>query len=181
MANNIANRVVFTGTEKDISKVLRFIKGKAGAIDFNSIIPEPTGIDETPNCSDGWMWVLRCGYPSWYEWRIDKWGTKWNAYEIKEAPCDPIVEFMTAWSAPHPVICRISECFPDLTIVHKWADEDTGGYCGEYEFKKGECVYRNVPPPYSREAYEIAFSLRPFIEEDYELVDGNYRRKDNDE
>lgn len=185
MPNHVMNRVVFNGTKDEIAKIFAFIKGENGAIDFNSIIPGPVGIDLTqsmhPEHKDAWMWKLRYGYPSWYEWRLDKWGTKWNAYEINtDGASDNFIEFETAWSAPFPIIDRLSRCFPDVTIAHLWADEDTGNNCGSREYRKGAITFENIPETYSKEAHEIAFDLRPRLRDKYELVDGEYRYKEEE-
>ena len=36
------------------------------------------------------------------------------------------LNFLTAWSAPHPVMEKLAEMFPDVGIEHEWADEDIG-------------------------------------------------------
>ena len=43
----------------------------------------------------------------WYEQRIDKWGTKWNGYDL----CieDYYIDFFTAWSSPVPIIKKLAE------------------------------------------------------------------------
>jgi hypothetical protein len=78
--------------------------------------------------------ILQYGHPTWYEWRINNWGTKWNAYDFLETDDVSGVSFLTAWSAPHPVIEALAEMFPDIEIEHCWEeeyedeDEDIFGY-----------------------------------------------------
>ena len=68
------------------------------------------------------------------------------------------ISFQTAWSAPHPVIEKMAEMFPDVQIMHRWADEDIGGNVGEREYRNGETEYENIP--YSeKEAFELAFDI----------------------
>lgn len=186
MPNHVKNRVVIFGTPAQVKRVFAFIKGEKEAIDFNSIIPQPMGIDKTvsgysPEVKEqGWIWQLRYGYPSWFEWRCDKWGTKWNAYEV-ELIDDNIVEFETAWSAPFPIIERLAELFSGVTFEHKWADEDTAYNCGTHRYANGERVSEFRPESGSNEAYELAFDLRPYLKDEYELVDGEYRWKGYEE
>src|SRR5262245_27088056 len=52
------------------------------------------------------------GAIDWYEWSIEHWGTKWNAYETRTDEDDTIVEFETAWSHPFPVLDALSAAFP---------------------------------------------------------------------
>lgn len=181
MPNHIRNRVEIIAPEEQIKRVFAFIKGEEGAIDFNSIIPQPMGIDKTVSGisrevkEQGWIWQLRYGYPSWFEWRCDNWGTKWNAYEIEYKSGSSIIEFDTAWSAPHPVIERLAVLFPDVIIEHRWADEDTGCNCGICKYENGERIETYIPDDGSVEAFELAFDLRPYLADEYVLVDGEYR------
>ena len=84
------------------------------------------------------------GYFNWYDWRLDNWGTKWNAYETSIGiPTQNSVRifFQTAWGGVPFVISKLVEKFPKLEFEYKFADEDRGynggvgqGYNGEFEF-----------------------------------------------
>lgn len=53
------------------------------------------------------------GYPTWFEWSIATWGTKWNAYNQSfEEP--NILWFDTAWNGVPQLIQKLSEIFPDV-------------------------------------------------------------------
>lgn len=83
------------------------------------------------------------GAPTWYDWCIEHWGTKWNAYENEQIDKDTIA-FETAWSAPEPVIAQLAKMYPDVEIEHWWADEDMGsntGYARYCDGKPDEVVY----------------------------------------
>lgn len=90
--------------------------------------------------------IAKYGYPTWYEWSIDNWGTKWDACEVVpdegvECECDEdkiTIAFDTAWSTPVPVLVALSKQFPDLVIYVEYADEDLGSNCGTYALFKGE-------------------------------------------
>ncbi len=70
------------------------------------------------------------GHTTWYDWCLENWGTKWNAYET-EVVCDTEdrleVAFQTAWSPPVPVYQDLAEKFPSLDVSAYWSDE------GSYE------------------------------------------------
>ena len=66
--------------------------------------------------------------------------------------------FQTAWSAPHPVIEQLAKMYPDITITHKWADEDIGMNCGEYEYADGERI-REYFPEISKERIDFALNM----------------------
>lgn len=80
------------------------------------------------------------GATTWYEWSIGHWGTKWNSYDSAGYQGGHQIEFSTAWSAPHPILEKLTEMFPDVTINHKWADEDLGNNCGALEYLDGEVI-----------------------------------------
>lgn len=82
--------------------------------------------------------VRKYGATTWYDWSIWHWGTKWNSYDI--CKCDNGFEFSTAWNAPHPIINKLAEMFPKVSIHHRWADEDIGSNCGELLYENGEIV-----------------------------------------
>ena len=56
--------------------------------------------------------INKYGYPSWYEWAIAHWGTKWNAYE-QERVADDAVLFLTAWDTPRGVWEALAKKFPE--------------------------------------------------------------------
>ena len=83
------------------------------------------------------------GAPTWYDWCIEHWGTKWNAYENEQIDKDTIV-FETAWSAPEPVMAQLAKMYPNAEIEHWWADEDMGSNTGYARYCAGglaEVVY----------------------------------------
>ena len=73
--------------------------------------------------------IQEYGYPTWYEWCIANWGTKWNASETYWNG-DNIVTFETAWACPIPILEKISEMYPDISFEVAFADEDIGSNCG---------------------------------------------------
>lgn len=78
---------------------------------------------------------FKYGYLFWNDWRLEKWGTKWNT---NGADCwkDGFV-FDTAWSTPEPAMRTLSELYPDVEIFIKYADEDLGQNCGTYTCVNG--------------------------------------------
>lgn len=53
--------------------------------------------------------------PTWYEWRIRNWGTKWDVEDSRLSP-DGIVSFVTAWSMPLPILKKLSYATPLLVL-----------------------------------------------------------------
>ena len=93
------------------------------------------------------------GSTDWYSWCVNNWGTKWNAMDVSVG--NNTIEFDTAWSAPIPVIEKLAEMFPDVTITHTWADEDIGSNCGEVIYSDSQPTEWFYPEDRSSEAFEI--------------------------
>jgi len=94
------------------------------------------------------------GYMDWYDFCCTEWGCKWNASDV-EIEGNGIC-FTTPWSAPIPVIEKLSEMFPTLTIRHIWSDEDMGANCGEvfyYDTCNGKAEY--FPEDFTSDAYGL--------------------------
>ncbi len=106
--------------------------------------------------------ILQYGTPTWYEWSISNWGTKWNAYSCSQfeetsEECNKIF-LNTAWSAPHPILNKLASMYPDLEIEHEWADEDFGQNLGRRIFKDGK-EFDLYIPEIDKEAYELAMKV----------------------
>ena len=97
--------------------------------------------------------LVNYGAPTWYEWSLMNWGTKWNSYS--NSFNENILGFQTAWAAPHPILEKFSEMYPDITMVHKWADEDIGSNCGMRAYLGGE-INDEFFPTDGKEAVEYA-------------------------
>lgn len=98
--------------------------------------------------------------PTWYEWRIQNWGTKWNACNC--VPLDEksgVMQFDTAWGDVRRLVKKISEKYPRRKIHYRWADEDIGTNVGEIYFYDGQPTETNIPEMHSRAAYELAADI----------------------
>lgn len=103
--------------------------------------------------------LIKFGYSDWYDWSIDKWGTKWNACNTFLSDDMTEILFDSAWSPSLPVIAELAKMYPDLEITHEWAEEQTGWYSGKYTYRNGELVEALDYDSYSKEAYELSFEL----------------------
>lgn len=143
MPNHITTRIKITGDPEAVKRVLNKIKNDEfgmGTIDFEKIIPMPKNIFK------GNLGVRErelYGNNNWYDWSVANWGTKWNAYGFDpntDYSKEKELKFLTAWSAPHPVIAKLSEMFPSVKLEHEWADEDIGMNCGRHVYYDGERI-----------------------------------------
>ena len=137
MPNHITNTLeirVWHDEHKDsIDKVLKLLRGdgEQEVIDFAAIVPQPgslftdnLGSKEREECA-------RTGRPNWYDWQIENWGTKWNAYDesvVERDDHNVVIQFDTAWSPPEPVIERLREMIADMFSYEDGYETDVAGH-----------------------------------------------------
>ncbi len=93
-------------------------------IHFHGIIPMPEFDAGNKNSVTSGLFRM----PDWYEWRVENWGTKWDAYE-GEWLVDHHM-FSTAWSPPLQVIYALA--VRTQQILHLQYKEEGMGLLGEY-------------------------------------------------
>lgn len=111
--------------------------------------------------------LINYGAFTWYDWRLDNWGTKWNSYASERKENSFIFE--TAWSAPHEIVEQLAKMFPRLSFYHEWADENIGyntGYCEYYNGERwNECFFDDG----TKDAYEFAAEVLETDLAEYDL------------
>jgi len=147
--------------------------------DFNKVTPQPENIFNGDLGAPEEEMCRREGRPTWYDWNRANWGTKWNCSNC-ESESSNTFTFQTAWSGVPDLMLKMSELVPDIKIEYEYADEDTGRNCASYVFLNGKVEQSFEPQGGSKEAYELAFKLRPHLKEEYILDGDNYTSKDND-
>ena len=63
----------------------------------------------------------------WYDWRVQNWDTKWDAYDVEfmdEDPDQVEIEFNTAWCPPEPICAAIRDEYPDVSV--SWFYDEPG-------------------------------------------------------
>lgn len=134
-----------------------------------------------------WNNIQKYGAPTWYEWRINNWGTKWGAYGYAKGTDyskSEDLQFQTAWSAPNPILRKLSEMYPDITFEHAWADEDIGQNCGRKIYCNGECIEKYYPES-QKDGIEFACRIWDYDPADLDLTlnktENKYINIENDE
>lgn len=132
-------------------------------------------------------YLERFNSDNWYDWANKHWGTKWGCYnqqmvDIFEAGDQATAQmtFQTAWSSGLIALLQLSERFRFVKFKLIYADEDCGSNVGEFLLDKGGVIEDYVPECGSNEAMEIYFHCWGG-EEDWEMVDGEWKWKDDDE
>ena len=184
MPNHISHKLTFVSNDENYQEVkarfgqLKLIMQKPDApFDFNVLIPLPEELNITsPAHTDeekaqAEANLAKYGAKDWYDWSIENWGTKWNAYEVTWGWNE--VCFQTAWSYPKPIFKELSKRFPDTEIEIEYADEDFGANCGVVTWKNGKEIKRddNKNNPH-RDWHE--FACRLFYEVEYNWYSNKY-------
>ena len=156
MPNHCHNRDTFYPAGDDTDKAIEDIKAIKQIFEdencFGQIIPEPDWantplmskdvsywlndkrgeVGELPQYVDG-VFGKQLRFRStdrpddrWYDWRLQNWDTKWDAYDVEVVDPDPEnleIEFNTAWSPPEAVCHALREKFEDTVAISWFYDE----------------------------------------------------------
>lgn len=115
MPNWCSNTMTIAAKDREsLETILGRIGSKESPIDFEKIIPQEIFSPEYQFTGDHMNGELDERNPrfDWYRWRIDNWGTKWNACYAsvwRDGDSCARFEFDTAWSPATPVFrkaCR---------------------------------------------------------------------------
>lgn len=122
-------------------EALKDLDKSIGTLDFNGTIPTPIEVRNTtspPQDDEEKKQQERnkekYGSPNWYDWSVANWGTKWNAYDVRDIE-DLETEsgqktlryrFDTAWSPPGNWLEATSSLFPSLEFTDCWRSEGGG-------------------------------------------------------
>tara|TARA_R100001594_G_scaffold68959_2_gene103302 strand:+ start:5489 stop:5908 length:420 start_codon:yes stop_codon:yes gene_type:complete len=135
MPNHVTNEVYISFKDREATdEFLEFVSGEDQEgedlpFTFNAIIPLPNG-----------KWD--------YEWCIANWGTKWDAYNHgggdsrvsieDEGENDLLINFLTAWGPPIPILEKINEKFGDKIQYCRWFYRDEADmFCGYLDVDVG--------------------------------------------
>ena len=76
--------------------------------------------------------IKKYGYPQWYDWCVENWGTKWNVEDDVDVSYNKNTDeyditFDTAWSVPSGIVEKYSEFCNDEEFYWEYEDEDYDG------------------------------------------------------
>lgn len=102
MPNWVTNILEISGSCEDMDKLIQFVRSEKSEFVFDKVIPYP----EEYACLDAESGDESKGYNAGgYDWRVEHWGTKWNALEVslKKEQEALVYMFDTAWSLCLPM------------------------------------------------------------------------------
>lgn len=139
MPNWCENDLTVEGPKEAIEEFMAFAEGES-PFDFERFVPRPER--------------YRSGDLDDFDWCIENWGTKWNAFHVSRGDPEPgltddtievVYNLDTAWSPPLPVIQKASELFPLLSFELRYF-ECGGGFNGMLCCRGGEVTYDESGP-----------------------------------
>ena len=140
MTDLCRNRLTASGDTQELAAFVERVRTDERPLSFETIAPTPDHL-------------LKEG---WYEWRIEHWGTKWDA-EFEDVT-EPLrvrrtratYVFLTVFGPPVAWIERVGEVYPALIFRLDYAAVD-GSFSGVKEVRGGEVV-REAHEPVPEEA-----------------------------
>lgn len=153
MPNWCHNSLTISGSPAEILKFQEKAKREGDdereetPLTFDAFVPEPEEFSDEPGV------VM----PRWYSWRVENWGTKWDANfsgpfiafgtdegaEVTDGSTTEITEgdvayqFDTAWSPPVAAVAAMAQQHPDLKIDLRYGEPGME-YGGHASFRDGE-------------------------------------------
>ena len=114
------------GTQKTLNAFHKFVGNE---IDFNKILPRPQALQD--QAEKGPLPLEDRDGPNWYDWSVENWGTKWEAYQHSTTEQDydrgeVRYNFLTAWGPPTPIVHELQRRFPTLCITMYFGIENLG-------------------------------------------------------
>ena len=119
-----------------------------------------------------------------YDWKVNNWGTKWNAYnqsievdgtiwveqyisseevimintkkQTETTGTEMTINFSTAWSPPYDLIHLVSKK-EKCVLQYEWIEEQGAACLGKETIESGIVTDCYKPDPWSKEAYELMF------------------------
>jgi hypothetical protein len=148
MPNWCDNQITITGPNSVIDKIEKIVsdeKDTDGLLNFFHPMPKELDGTTSPSSSADKPQPMVEGFDCWYDWRLEKWGTKWDCNEFYgvDRQGDTIsFGFSSAWSPPinayDKFIISSSEKKQDVSIKAYYYE---GGcdFMGEWDNGSDDC------------------------------------------
>jgi len=148
MPNWCSNTATFR--HEDPTQIDRLVKGFVNEQLFGEFLPTPEPLSRTVEIGDDYNErvaaqstanLIEFGYPSWYEWNIEHWGTKWDVGEEMDSVTridenTVKLSFDTAWNPPVSFYEHLAaELDFDITAYYL---EEGMGFVGKYTSEEGD-------------------------------------------
>lgn len=144
MPNSYANRITIEGenVKETILSLLTFDElGDEADFDFNKVIKMPKTVNDR------------------VEWAKKHWGCKDNPLYTSVDMEQGRIDFETPWCPCLPVVEKLAELHPELTITYEYSSDEAGYNVGKFIYMYGHLKVVVDIESYTKEAYEQYFEL----------------------
>lgn len=145
---------------------------------------EKTKIELTEKTLKETIDFLKYNTMTQYDWQVNNWGTKWNAYnqsievdgiilveehisseetimkkterQTETTGTEMTINFSTAWSPPYDLMHLLSKK-EKCVLQYEWIEEQGAACLGKETIESGIVTDCYKPDPWSKEAYELMF------------------------
>lgn len=135
MPNHCLNILDVTGQEEEVERFRNAVMTDKQPLSFERTRPSPPELHTVSfPCQSGEEekqaeFIKKYGAGNWYDWSRKNWGTKWDAYDVRDP--EEIDEglrfiFSTAWCPPVSWLEHAASLYPRLTFTLHWEEEDAG-------------------------------------------------------
>ena len=119
MADIVLNTLEINGDRAELEQLKKCLVNKKlrSCFSLEKIIQTPDELLEAEIGEEKAKNQEKFGYPTWYEYRLAKWGTKWDVMDAKVKTFDKNLlayEFDTADGSPANAILALSKTYPNL-------------------------------------------------------------------
>jgi hypothetical protein len=186
MPNWCQNNLSISGNIEDMKKIMEVIEVGDGEYKLLSTlypIPEELEIGDIPvgqTTEQMESNIEKFGYKSWYDWCIDKWGTKWaesglfvgEEYTVDIDKDFAVIAFNfdTAWNPPIQAFDKISKDYPNI-LFYLYYEETGMAFCGRNIWALGECQYSQEAELISK-WFDEEYDYDTMIREELQKVEG---------
>ena len=156
MPNWCNNNIEIRGPRAKIEALWKAATAEAGGL-LNAMVPMPTELEDTTKGSGDELQTEKYdGFTNWYDWAVNKWGTKWDVdtegLEYSEEGEDMAVitgYFDSAWSPPIEAYNRFLAYNEDCTLEASYYEMgmDFGGFYTDGNDEYMECVREEYALP----------------------------------
>jgi hypothetical protein len=182
MPNWCQNSVTLTHENPDM--IVRIAKGYNEGKLFAEFLPTPPDLSREAETGEGWQErsaaitaenTEKYGYPSWYEWNIDNWGTKWDVgsdseydeLELTDGATTISLGFDSAWAPPIAFYRAMEDVFGFTVDAHYL--EEGMGFVGRYNDGDDDCYDLDYSDPSNLE--DIPADLREYYDLEQQFAD----------
>ena len=152
MPNWCSNNLSIYGKQEDMKKLMEVItvsEDEYSLLEKLYPTPEELNIGNVSMTPDEQQIANfeKFGYKSWYDWRIDKWGTKWPESDLNigqdytennDGTSVIAFNFESAWSPPIEAFNEICKDYSNLVFC-LYYEESGMGFCGSNIWANGKC------------------------------------------